>query len=370
MGVIDSLTKGFQNVHKRWWVLLIPVLLDVFLWIGPHASVDHLLQGAMSTIDVEKLGLSSSLDASVDLEAALDRFASEVLPRYNGFSALRIGSLGLPSLVTWGSAREELPPSYEAMWVAFLLMTDLPDMLLSSYESMWVVLLFMIDMPDLLTSMPEAAFLDVPVWQLPSEGVWLLTTLSLALVGIVVGSAYITILSRTVDPEGTFWSRMARLSVRFALFWGLRFVLLVAAGIPLVMIWMVLAAVSPGLAFLFGIVISGLLTWLSFYGIFLVAALAVNDVSIWRAIWNSFNVVLRNFWATFALFALINLIGGGLTILWQQVSTGSWLTFLGILGHAYVGSALIVASMIFYQDRYERWQAILAELLRRTQRLA
>jgi hypothetical protein len=113
-----------------------------------------------------------------------------------------------------------------------------------------------------------------------------------------------------------------------------------------------------------------LMTWVSFYGVFVVAALSVNQVSIWRAIWNSFNVVLRNYWSTLGLFILINLIGGGLTLLWQQFSTGSWLTFLGIVGNAYVGTGLVTASLIFYQDRYTRWQELVAELLRRHRQLS
>jgi hypothetical protein len=141
-------------------------------------------------------------------------------------------------------------------------------------------------------------------------------------------------------------------------------------GVPLFMVLLVIGAVSPALASLFGTIMIGLLAWVSFYGIFFIAALTVNSTSIWRAIWNSFNIVLRNFWATLGLFLLINLIGGGLTILWQQLSTGSWLTLVGIVGNAYIGTSLVTASLLFYRDRYTRWQELIAELLRRTKRLA
>ena len=92
------------------------------------------------------------------------------------------------------------------------------------------------------------------------------------------------------------------------------------------------------------------------------AAMVVNDAPVLRAIWNSVGVVLRNFWSTLWLFVLINLIGGGLTILWQQVSHGAW-TGLAIVGNAYVGTSLIAASLLFYKDRYMRWQEAVAELL-------
>jgi len=370
LGVIDSLTEGFQYVHRRWWVLLIPILLDAFLWIGPHASVAQLVRSSVAAVDLEQLGLTSSEEETAQVEATLDEFVSDVVPSYNGFSALRIGALGLPSLVTWGVSQGELPTGDEAMWLIFLTVTDLPDTLLSSYESMWVALVLMLDMPQLLSMVSEASFVDVTVWQFASEGIWMLASLGLSCLGIIVGSVYIVSISRTVDDEGPFWPQMLRFCVRFALFWILRFVLLIAAGIPLAMVAVLLAALSPALASLYSTVVAGIFVWLSFYGIFFVAAMAVNHVSIWRAIWNSFNIVLRNFWPTFALFGLINLIGGGLGILWQQMGTGSLLTFLGIVGNAYVGTGLVAASMVFYQDRYQHWQKVLSELLRRSQRLA
>jgi hypothetical protein len=119
---------------------------------------------------------------------------------------------------------------------------------------------------------------------------------------------------------------------------------------------------SPELALLFASIALGLATWLSFYGTFVLTAMIVNDAPVLRAIWNSIGVVLRNFWPTLWLFILINLIGGGLTILWQQVSHGVW-TGLAIIANAYVGTSLIAASLLFYQDRYMRWQEAVAELL-------
>jgi hypothetical protein len=134
-------------------------------------------------------------------------------------------------------------------------------------------------------------------------------------------------------------------------------------GIPFFLFVGALSLLSVNLAFFLGIVGMGTLTWLSFYGIFFIASLVVNSASVWKAIWNSFNVVIRNFWPTLWLFILINLIGGGLTILWQQLSKGSWLTLIGIVGNAYIGTSLVTASLIFYQDRYEKWRAAIANLL-------
>jgi hypothetical protein len=354
LGIIDALGRGFQKVNRHWWLLLIPVLLDLFLWVGPQASVEQLVDRALHSLEVDVPEVQTVEGVEAEGWASVRALAEQVIPGYNGFSSLRVGSLGMPSLAAWGGARLGAPSSYEIMWVAFALM---------------------LDMPQLMVSLRNASFVTPLVWQVPNEMVWLLTSLGLTVVGILIGSFYIAALSRALDEgesevsEG-LWSRALRLASRYGVFWLLRIGLLVAVGLPVLLLTMALAALSPGLASLFTTVALGLVTWVSFYGIFFVPALAVNEVSIWRAIWNSFNIVLRNFWPTLGLFLLINLIGGGLTILWQQLGHGSWLTLIGIIGNAYVGTGLIAASFLFYRDRYTRWQELVAELVRRSKRMA
>lgn len=354
MGVIDALGRGFRKVNQHWWLLLLPVLLDVLLWVGPQASVERLVDRALRSLEVDLAEVETVDGTEEEWWAGIRDLSRQVIPRYNSFSALRVGSLGVPSLTAWGGARLGTPSSYEIMWVTFSLMAD---------------------MPQLLVSVRDASFVDSPVWQVPSEVVWFLASLGLTAVGILIGSFYVTAISRALDENapvglGGAWSRALRFASRYGAFWLLRIGLLVAMGLPALMLTMVLAALSPGLASLFSTVVLGLVTWVSFYGIFFVAALAMGEVSIWRAIWSSFNVVLRNFWPTLGLFALINLIGGGLSILWQQLSHGSWLTLVGFVGNAYVGTGLVAASLLFYRDRYTRWRELVAEVMRRSKRVA
>jgi hypothetical protein len=223
----------------------------------------------------------------------------------------------------------------------------------------------MMDMPDLLLSVPRATFAFPTVWQVQGQGAWLLLALGLSVLGIAIGSVYLTALwpeSEHAPKPPSFWGRVGKLGVRFVLFWLLRALVLALLGVPFIFALALLSLLSPELAMLFASITIGLATWLSFYGTFVLAAMVVNDAPVLRALWNSIGVVLRNFWATLWLFILINLIGGGLTILWQQISRGAW-TGLAIVGNAYVGTSLIAASLLFYQDRYARWQEALAELL-------
>jgi len=193
----------------------------------------------------------------------------------------------------------------------------------------------------------------------------LLLVLGLSLVGTVLGSIYLTLLGQGTQAElerRPFWPRVGKLSIRFVLFWLLRAAVLAALGVPFLLALALIGMLSPQLALLFASITLGLATWVSFYATFVLSAMVVNDAPVLRAVWNSIGVILRNFWPTLWLFILINLIGGGLTILWHQISHGAW-TGLAIVGNAYVGTSLIAASLLFYQDRYARWQEAVAELL-------
>jgi len=350
--VIDALGHGFQTVARRWWLILIPVLLDALLWMGPSISVQELAQEAIATFEGELAALPAE---GGDLWLTeVGETLGQAMAEYNVFSALRVGMLGIPSLLIWGSARLGA---------------------LSSYEGMWVWFLQILNLPDLLDAVPRAPFALPAVWQVQSEGIWLLLTLGFSLLGTAIGCIYLTSLnpassSRDDEEEDdeaalqrpSFWARVGKLAARFVLFWLLRTVVLVLLGIPFVLALGLLSMISGQLMLLFASITIGLFLWLSFYGTFVLAAMVVNDVSVLRAIWNSIGVVLRNFWSTLWLFILINLISGGLTILWQQVSHGAW-TGLAIIGNAYIGTSLIAASLLYYQDRYTRWQEALAELL-------
>jgi uncharacterized membrane protein YdcZ (DUF606 family) len=49
----------------------------------------------------------------------------------------------------------------------------------------------------------------------------------------------------------------------------------------------------------------------------------------------------------FLLIALI--ISQGLDLLWSSPPTSSWLTLVGIFGHAFIYSALFAASFVYYR---------------------
>jgi hypothetical protein len=50
LNIIDTLTAGFNTVTRRLWLIVVPVALDVFLWLGPKLSVAPVIRDTLATL--------------------------------------------------------------------------------------------------------------------------------------------------------------------------------------------------------------------------------------------------------------------------------------------------------------------------------
>jgi hypothetical protein len=217
---------------------------------------------------------------------------------------------------------------------------------------------------------PDTSFLSqsLPVIEVRSEFAFTGLYILLSLIGILIGCSYLGLIAQEVRDDQVsvayvlqrvwvWWIRMTLIALLF-------FVGLLILGVPLLVIVALLSLLNRNLAQLIGnfFFISSIWVgiWLYIYLFFFVNALILNDTGILRAIWNSFNVVRRNFWSTVGLMFLIGIIGAGFSIIWRMLSTSSWGTLLAIVGNAYISSSLAAARFTFYRDRYVAWQEELA----------
>src|SRR5205807_5330192 len=47
-GVIETLSAGYAALNRQLWVLVLPVLVGVVLWLGPHVSYSPLVDPAVT----------------------------------------------------------------------------------------------------------------------------------------------------------------------------------------------------------------------------------------------------------------------------------------------------------------------------------
>ena len=303
-GILAAVTGGFEVVTAHLWLVLIPVVLDVFYWIGPRLTAPTLILDLVRR--VEEAGAMSEMS----------RQLAEVAPHTNLATALSVPYLGVPGLMA-----------------GFI--------------------------------MPSQTPVEPLALELRSPLQWLLWFGGLSVAGLLLAGIYYGLVARTVrmataTEDGVserdwagFLRRLPRYSLRMLGLAGSFIVALIALYLPLLCVATVAAFLSPTLVFLVTLVGLTLVLWLSFYLGFSVHGIMLCDRPVLWAMLDSVRLVQRYWLQALLLFVSVLATRNVLAWLWLWVDNGSWLTLVSIAGYAFINTALIAAMFIFYRDRVQ-----------------
>jgi hypothetical protein len=294
LSVIDTINRGFQVVNRRLWIIIVPILLDLFLWLGQRLSVDPLMDQLVN---------------SGYWNATGQQMIGGLGKGMNLFSLL---SFGLPSLLPFLDTRPALFGNGES------------------------------------------------VVQISNGVNFLVFFLGLGLGGMLLTCLYLTPIAHSIrDSRFSAGLVGRRVGLNWLRLLGFSAVLIAAglvASIPFAALAFLGVLGADGAVLLLGVVeIFGL--WVAFFLFFAMDSIMVSEAGPLRAIYNSFNVVRRNFWSSLLLVIVTLLISQGMPLAWKLLAASPWGLIVGIIGNAYIGTGLVAASMIFYLDRYGKWQS-------------
>lgn len=298
MSIIDTLTAGFNTATRNLVLATIPVLLDLFIWLGPKLSIAPVI-GKMVRLyqrAVESLPATASpgMDAPEMFEATtmmLDTLQNTV-GRTNLLALLAWGRLGIPSIAGVN------PIESDARWIIEI----------SEY---WEMLLF-----------------QLLIWG----------------VGLFLACIFLGMLGQQTREERLDVVNLAR---RVPMYWLYMALIFIPFGIFLVFSLSTSILLGP-----FAIFAAVGILWLMLYMSFLPQAITFAEQKPLGALRSSFLIVRSNFWTALGLILLINVINTGLGLMWQRFLMNSVVgTLVAILGNSYVGTALTLALFIFYRDR-------------------
>jgi hypothetical protein len=325
VGVVESLSQGFELTAGHLLLLLLPVLFDLMLWIGPRVSYQPLIELTQNSF-LEMWELNDQEEELTSAQQRLEEYISESLTAIQEEESTQYFSLVfLPSVIA-GRKAEPLPFGYA---------------------------------PQL--------------WEIKTPLAWLGLRILSMVAGMSVFSLYASIIACEVDKQrvklGQILKQLPAITIQF---------LILAVILPflLLIIFMPFLILATGLLALWdvlsGIVImSGfvVMIWVSLFGAFTIHAMLMNRRNLLLAIWDSVRVVQWNVSATMLLFMSVVLVNFALQLVWELADAGSWLVVLGMMGNAFISTGLIMATFVFFKDRYRYWQemreALLAELKRR-----
>ncbi len=318
-GIIDTLSAGFSSINRIAWILLVPVLLDLFLWQGPRLSAQPVAQQVVNWYSEQAATASPAAgEAILASEAQLAQRLSSFNVLY--FLALHGGTVAL----VFGGVNVSGP-------------------------KIGTIPLYMVGQAS---PGPTAAQIS-GAWEL------FLIALLLGLAGLLLGSGYMGVIAQQVrghDLDGKeLFNKLGRNWVHSIglMFGGIVALTAVMFPVSLVLGLLVLFSQSLGLAVV-------LLTWAALqvafmaafiYLFFTVDAIVVSGVGPVHALRNSIAVVNSNFWPAVGLMLLSFVILAGTQIIWSMLAHQSLGPVPGILGNAYIASGLTASSMLFYRDR-------------------
>ncbi len=299
MNIVDTLTAGFTTVTKKPWLGAVPVVLDLFLWLGPKLSIAPVIQKMIASFREAMAIMASSGGQDANLQIMFERMLEELQGTFaqtNWLSLLAWGRLGLPSI----ASSKPIVPGVDRV------------IEISGYQQL------------------------------------LATQILIMALGLFIACIFLGILAQEIRGESFDLGKLAR---RVPLYWWRMALIFLPLSIALFLLFS--ASFLFG-AFAFFIWVS--ILWALLYLSFVPQAITLAETKPLSAVWTSFAVVRHNFWSALGLILLSNLIATGLGLILRNLLGSVPGTLVAILANAYVGTGLAAAAFVFYRDRLTAWR--------------
>jgi len=310
-GIIASLRAGFDAVAGHISAILLPIALDVLLWLGPHVRLEQLAGPLITQFpDFYTTGVFSSINVR-----QLQETWTQFVQQFNLLGLLRTFPIGVSSLMT----------------------ATMPAR----------------------TPLGEPVAIEVPSFLGLVGWLGLLTV-----IGWICGGIYFHWISRLVSEQqnaGAF-QQMVQAVLQTILLSTTWLMILLMAAIPGLIFLSVLAVISMTLVQIAIFLLALTSLWFILPVFFSPHGIFTREQNAFSAILSSIQMA-RFTMPTSSLFVLIVfLISQGLNLLWSVPEEASWMVLVGIAGHAFITTALLAASFIYYRDTNAWLQTVFERL--------
>jgi len=298
-GLFRSIISGFNAITNNISLILFPVLLDLILWFGPKIRIIELIK----PIILEASELIASI-GSTELTSIIDTGSqtwNAVIENYNMLSTLRTYPIGIPSLISpMGIVENPLNAS--------------------------------------------------ALFEVKSMEIALLSWLVISFTGIIFGTLYFNRVAISSSEDDTF-SLTNYLSqiVQSLILTLLLFAIVTLISIPTGLILSLISLLSPGIAQISVFVITIFMLWLLLPLIFSPHGIFAYQQNAFISLITSFRLVRFFLPGTGFFLLVILLISEGMDVIWRMPPLDSWMSLIGVIGHAFISTCLMAASFYYYR---------------------
>lgn len=306
--IIQALLSGFNTIANKPDLILIPVILDLFLWFGPAWRIDRIFTPFIN-------GLSNFPGSdSNEIAAALKNYQAnlaDILANFNLATSLRTLPIGVPSLMV-------SKPSF---------INPLGHPYTFSLES-----------------------------NLQFIGFWLFFLLA----GFFLGSLYFqNITKQIITLHDNTTKSLVEAFLQIILMPVLLLIIMIVLTIPLLILVTLVTMISPAVSQFILLLAGVFIVWAVMPLIFTPHGIFLYKQNLFAAMITSIKVVRLSMSKTawFIMFSI--LMVEGLNYLWRSPNVDNWFLIVGILGHAFIVSAVIAASFHYFIDATKFSQSVI-----------
>ena len=288
-----------------------PLALDLLLWLGPRLNMDRVMQPVIQQLG--SVAASGGLKPD-DIHTAVDMYTN-FFHAFNLLGILRTFPIGISSLMS--------------------------------------------------SVMPTQSPLGSPmILEVGSVSEFLGLAFLLTIAGWIFGALYfhwVAVLATPASlPENRAPAGRAILQTLFyCVLWS---VISWIIGLPVLVLLYILFAINALLGQGVLLVLGFLSMWLIVPIFFSPHGMFVRKQNALASILGAFHLT-RFTLPTSSLFVLtVFLLGVGLNFLWSKPANDSWLVLIGLFGHAFITTALLASSFVYYHNMTSWLQTALARL--------
>ncbi len=308
-GIINSIKAGFDTIATHITAILLPLLLNVFLWLGPRLRMDALFDSIKA--DVVSIWQTGGVSPE-DIQRVLTWYDGTI-PTVNLFWLIRTIPIGISTLF--------------------------------------------LSQGDSQTPLGAPAIMQVNALSLLG---WMFL---LTLIGWVGGGLYFRSIAKlaivTENEKPLRISRAIIQTILTSIVWG---ILAVVIGVPLFIVLAVVLQFNAFIANLFVLFLSLVSMWVIVPLFFWPHGIFLKQQNFVTSVLSSVQMA-RFTLPTSSMFVLtVFLLTFGLNFVWSIPPEDSWVTLLGIFGHSFVTTALLAGSFIYYRDMNIWLQSVIEKL--------
>lgn len=309
-GIIGSLRAGFDVTTGHIAVILMPLAIDLLMWLGPRLSVNTLAQPLLKYMDATLAANPNTGLSQAELATRIAMY-HQAVKDFNWLALLRTFPIGVSSLIS-GKL-----PGPSPLGTAFTVQID-----------------------SLLTL----------------AGITMLVTL----IGWILGGLYFRWVAALVTPESSpALGRAVSQTLLYSMVW---LVVCWILGLPAIVMLSLIFMISSIVGEIILVILAFISMWLIVPVFFSAHGMFVRKQNAFASILSSFQLA-RFTLPTSSLFTItIFMVSFASNALWSLPANDSWFTLVGIFGHAFVTTALLAATFIYYNNMTSWLQTVLTRL--------